>query len=612
MKFFNTKKNSQSTLTMTFISTAIILSACAPELKPLENAPAPQSQEEVGYLVMADNTLVEEFRRTHDVSGRILNRSFNMHELFGVDAEFIKQEIPSAIIQENKYIENVHQTETKKASFTEMFLAQTQNDNKLEATSKKKLPDFGYGPCKIDRGAENPMADIAFSIAVENIGKVQKGTTIQFDANGSKSHPKHPSELKFGWMAARPLGSNVAPMKAPLLANQFEITTDTLGQYTVILGAQDNRGLCHFAGVRIGVTANPNYIIPAKKSAALPVDLESSDKLQPFSHLDQVKAKKAWINSNQGEGMLIAIVDSGVHYNHPDLAENIFINEKEIPGNGIDDDGNSLVDDVIGYDFVNDDNRPYDDAGHGTHVAGIAASTLFGIAPKAKILPVKSLSAFGGGDMGSLIAGVAYAAEMGADIINGSFGSNGVSKATMFMKVFFDRLEEKNVLFVAAAGNGHPQTGMGLNTDKMPHYPSSFKNENILSVASVDIEGQMARYSNFGQVSVDIAAPGGGKTTPKDVIVSAYIENPAGINYMGQVGTSMAAPVVAGAAALVKSTNPDLSPVQIKAILMDTTDKQAHLKGLMVSPGILNVNRAVQSSKVPSKALQTILAKLDK
>lgn len=208
-------------------------------------------------------------------------------------------------------------------------------------------------------------------------------------------------------------------------------------------------------------------------------------------------------NSN----LVVAVIDTGVDFNHPDLKNNIWTNPNEIPDNHIDDDHNGYVDDVHGWDFYNHDNTvydsPYDD--HGTHVSGtIAASAnnnvgVTGIAPKVKIMPLKFLDGpEGTGDTAGAIEAIEYATKMKVKISNNSWGSYAGQAGDLLETA----IKNSNMLFVAAAGNE------AVNTDETTNYPSGYDLGNILSVAAVDNSGNLANFSNYGMQTVDIAAPG--------------------------------------------------------------------------------------------------------
>jgi len=330
----------------------------------------------------------------------------------------------------------------------------------------------------------------------------------------------------------------------------------------------------------------------------------SGDVSRYFPHLRQIQAET--LGSSQGEGVVIAVVDTGVYYNHPHISPNIKTNESDPHGNqadGSDGDGNGLADDYAGWDFYNGDAYPIDDHGHGTHVAGLAAGTYAGIAPKAKILPVKVLSSGGRGGLATIAAGILYAIDMGADIVNLSLGGSASGQVSSDVRKLLNSVsvaEDRGSLLIAAAGNGGPD-GVGDCNDANPVYPASFDNENVLSVASVDHNNKITSYSNFGGATVDVAAPGGDQTyggllslgLPSCMGPCSSSDQP----YAQMMGTSMAAPVVAGVAALVKSARSSLTHLQIKAIIEASGIEQPGLRGIIKSASVVNAREAIADAK---------------
>ena len=216
-------------------------------------------------------------------------------------------------------------------------------------------------------------------------------------------------------------------------------------------------------------------------------------------------APEAWDLSTGSNTIVIAVIDSGVDYNHPDLAGNMWVNPGETAGNGIDDDGNGYVDDGNGWDFVDDDNNSMDVVGHGTHVSGTIAAVgnnhtgISGVCWQAKIMPVRALNAFGFGTDADIVAAIGYAVNNGAKVINASFGGPDYGRA---MHDAIANANSAGVLFVAAAGN------KGSNNDSTPFYPASYNLPNIISVAASDQDDNLTYFSNYGATSVHVAAPG--------------------------------------------------------------------------------------------------------
>ena len=242
----------------------------------------------------------------------------------------------------------------------------------------------------------------------------------------------------------------------------------------------------------------PDYI---RRSSVLPNDPEWKNQYA----LQKIKAPQAWEKTKGSSTVIVAVIDTGIDYNHKDLQGNIWKNPGEIPNNRKDDDGNGYVDDVYGWDFCNNDNNPMDGNRHGTHVAGtIAAATnnnlqVAGVAWNTKLVALKFLSDRGWGSVSDAIDAVAYCTAMDFPISNNSWGGGGSSRA---MKEAIDRAGQNGHLFCAAAGNS------GTDNDRKPHYPSSYLSPNVLAVAASDSADRLAHFTCYGRTSVDMAAPG--------------------------------------------------------------------------------------------------------
>ena len=298
-----------------------------------------------------------------------------------------------------------------------------------------------------------------------------------------------------------------------------------------------------------------------------------------------IDALEAWQVSQGSSDVVVGVLDSGVDYTHPDLSSQIWTNPGEdctgCRTNGVDDDGNGYVDDWRGWDFANDDNDPMDDNGHGTHVAGTIGARqdsqgVVGVSWRVRIMPLKFIGADGEGTAADALRAILYAASMGAEVTNNSYGGDGFSQA---MLDAIRTADSAGSLFVAAAGNSFN------DNDADPTYPASYEAPNVVSVAASDQFDQRAWFSNYGVESVDLAAPG----------ANVYSTWPGG-GYRSADGTSMAAPHVAGAAALAKAAFPGATGVGLKALLLRSVDGVSDLQPAVRTGGRLNVNTAVRCS----------------
>ena len=307
-----------------------------------------------------------------------------------------------------------------------------------------------------------------------------------------------------------------------------------------------------------------------------------------------IDAPEAWdIETGTVNPIVAAIVDTGIDYNHPDLAANIWVNPGEVAGDLIDNDGNGYVDDVNGYDFVNNDSDPFDDNGHGTHVAGTVGAVgnntlgVAGVNWGARLMALKVLDATGSGSDSDAINAILYAVDMGVRIMNASWGSTAYSQA---LADAISTAASADALFVAAAGNGGTDN-IGDNNDAIPFYPASYSLANILSVASIDDSGARSVFSNYGPNNVDLGAPG-------ESILSTY---PGGDVYAYSSGTSMAAPHVTGAASLLLAQNPARTTSELADYIMATVVSQISMAGTTVSGGSLNIGNAVSCNPTAMK-----------
>ena len=298
--------------------------------------------------------------------------------------------------------------------------------------------------------------------------------------------------------------------------------------------------LKQLADIESVVYIEPNYLYRLAGPSAPPNDPDYvNGKLWGMAN---IKAPSAWKKVTKSP-IIVAVIDTGVDYTHEDLKKNIWRNAGEIPGNNKDDDGNGYVDDMHGYDFFNGDGDPMDGHSHGTHCAGTIAAEgnnatgVVGVTWQLRIMPVQIFGASGKGAVASkIVKAIDYAVDNGAKVLSNSWGG-GAESANI--RIAIARAEQKGALFIAAAGNGGSDH-VGDDNYAIPHYPSSYSSRNIISVLSINEDDSRSAFSNYGRISVDIGAPGGGiySTIPGD-------------RYANKSGTSMATPHVAGAVALI-------------------------------------------------------------
>ena len=299
------------------------------------------------------------------------------------------------------------------------------------------------------------------------------------------------------------------------------------------------------------------------------------------NNTNDINGPEAWDLTTGGSNAVVAVIDTGVNYNHVDLAANMWTNPGEVAGNGIDDDGNGWIDDVYGIDTVNGDADPMDDQGHGTHVAGTIGAVgnnaigISGVAWQTQIIACKFLDQSGSGYTSAAITCLDYLLDLkvnhGVNLVatNNSWGGGGFSQA---LKDAIINHQVNDILFVAAAGNS------GQDTDLAPSYPASYEVTNIISVGALSEDGNRAGFSNYGASSVDLFAPGTN-------IYSTYFDG----SYASLSGTSMAAPHVTGAIALLHELYPSKTASDYKNLLLVGGKALGSLDGLAISSATLQL-----------------------
>lgn len=385
-----------------------------------------------------------------------------------------------------------------------------------------------------------------------------------------------------------------------------------------------------------GIPGLPGQDQPPKDNPEIPGATNPGSGSDPLINKQwgmlDIGATKVW-NKNRGNEVVVAVIDTGVDYTHEDLVDNLWRNPGETgtdaqgrnkSSNQVDDDANGYVDDVVGWDFVSNDNKPFDLAsspielitgqggnpGHGTHCAGNVGARgengkgISGVTPNAKIMGLRFLSEKGEGTTAGAVKAINYALKNGAQITSNSWGSEGEDPGeSADNKALHDAIQaaqDKGVLFIAAAGNGRQSNPMGQpegynnDTDAKPGMPASLPYDIIISVAATDSKGGLGSFSNYGKRTVHIGAPG---VAVFSTTVGSHYSDTV-IDMMGMKatwdGTSMATPHVAGAAALYIATHPNTTWKQVKNAILSSATPTPSLTGKVSTDGRLNVEGMLQ------------------
>ena len=480
-----------------------LLVSCSPHRTALSPRQAPVQESDLGWIAQnLQSKTLQKLSINPQLQVMPISEARGLYEIHGLKQQDIldlKYENPDLVLQKNKFV---------------YFEQETENNSEVEC--------LGFTD-----GAP---------IAAPN--SVRLGQTVEL----TQSEPIEK------WNIHAPLGSKVT--QEHKATKSFSFTPDMVGWFDITLLKQQADKSCIRHQASILVTNNPAYEPEPNKFQdwTLLGDL-------PW-HLIELQAKEIW-QKVTGKNMVVAVLDSGINYQHRLLKNKIAINKKEIPNNGIDDDQNGYVDDVIGYDFMMGDAYPFDEEGHGSHVSGLIVADQIGLAPDAKILPLKAVSRMRS-DYASLAAAIYYAIDAKVRILNISAGQTN----TPLSEVVIEALkvaEQQGILVVVAAGNG--ETGFGIDIDRTPVYPASLGLKNMLVVSAYDRDETLAHYANFGAKSVQVLAPGGLKKV--DPLLSCYVQNPSHIELVHEEGTSMATPLVSASAALLLEKHPEYSAQEV-------------------------------------------------
>ena len=433
-----------------------------------------------------------------------------------------------------------------------------------------------------------------------------------------------PAVLSFGVVAtvhARPLSNEVAFVpnqvvvkvkqgfmgkflgKKSLLGAEIKKTMSLIAGDFVVLEASEKSTqslmvqLKHFPEV---VYAEPNFIYKAISSAVDPLyeklwGLTNTGTNEPDRNGGSsgsvgiagadINAQKAWGITKGSKNVVIAVIDTGIDYNHEDLKGNIWINAKEIAGNNKDDDGNGYVDDIHGWNAFAKNGNPMDGNAHGTHCAGTIGAKhgngvgVAGVMNEVSLMAVKFLSDEGSGNLADAVVAIDYATKMNVDIMSNSWGGGGFSQA---LDDSIKAAKNKGILFVAAAGND------GTNNDSAPHYPSNYDVENVVSVAAHTNQDTLASFSCFGKRTVHVAAPGHNilSTTP-------------GNAYKVFSGTSMATPHVSGVLGLFIAQEGRQNVKVVRDRLMATTVPSGAYRKSTMAGGRVDAYNFLTDTRIP-------------
>jgi len=312
------------------------------------------------------------------------------------------------------------------------------------------------------------------------------------------------------------------------------------------------------------------------KAIAAPTDPRYSEQ----NNMARLNLEQAWDLATGSSSVVVAVSDTGISKGHPDLKNRIWSNPNEIPGNGVDDDGNGFVDDTWGWNFAGSNNNPDDENSHGTHCSGIIGAEanngegISGVNWDVRFMAVQFLTKEGSGSSDDGIGTILYAADNGAQVLSMSWGGGGFTQA---LEDALNYAAEKGVLLVAAAGND------SADGDTEPHFPSAYDVPGLVAVASSAGVGQLSSFSNYGLTTVDLAAPGSS-------ILSSILDG----NYKRYSGTSMATPMVAGVAALVLSKYPNTDVNTLRNALFNAIDERTAYDGKIATSGDLNAYKALK------------------
>lgn len=442
----------------------------------------------------------------------------------------------------------------------------------------KKLSVLGVlGLAVLSQAAFAKMAENAPFVPGEVLVKVKPGLMGRFLAKKSLLGAEVKKELNLVSGNYFLLKSNQKSTSA--LVNELESLPE-------VFYAEPNY-LYSINGFESSAPVDPMYgkLWGLKNTGANEPDKNGNISTTPGVANADIGAEKAWSITRGSKKVVVAVIDTGIDYNHPDLKNNMWVNEKEIPGNGIDDDGNGYIDDIHGWNAEKDNGNPMDGNAHGTHCAGTIGAEhnndngVAGVMSDVRLMAVKFLSDSGSGSLADAVEAIDYATKMNVDIMSNSWGGGGYSQ-TLFDSI--TAAKNKGIVFVAAAGNDNS------NNDSRPSYPAGYQVDNVISVASHTAQDTVSSFSNFGKRSVHVAAPGSNilSTTPGD-------------KYKVFSGTSMATPHVSGVIGLLIAETGRMPVLDIRERLMATTVPVATYRKTTAAGGRVNAYNFLTDTRIP-------------
>ncbi len=423
-------------------------------------------------------------------------------------------------------------------------------------------PSGGVGtrsPAAVRPGASTSGGETVETWVVRSAANASQTYTVRrtrLASGGISMCAYTPNRVLATLVAGKSYATFVQEMEAKGLHVVRELMRDLDGNAVyVIEAAETENDIIEQMTMSIESTGSCSMVRPDHiyEANAVPNDTNYADQWA----LAKIGAPQAWETRTDASSVLVAVLDTGVNYNHYDLNRSMWINDGEILGDGIDNDGNGYVDDIYGMASIdgNPSGNPMDDNGHGSHCAGIIGAAgnnrqwISGVAWKAKVMGLKFLNSEGRGAVSDAIMCLRYAETMGVKVVNCSFGSTDWDD---YLYVQMKKMSQQGTIFVCAAGNAEPGTSPRDN-DEYPFYPCNYSVETLVSVAATDQNDALANFSYYGAQNVDIAAPG--------VNIYSTVLGTYGLAYKD--GTSMATPHVTGALALLMAHYPDETPLQI-------------------------------------------------